>query len=53
LLDAQGFPKQSKVYEGNISEPGTLEKMLDAVSRVVDGFNPQKTIVADAGIESR
>ncbi len=49
-LDAQGFPKQSKVYEGNISEPGTLEKMLDELSNVVDGFNAQKTIVIDAGI---
>ena len=49
-LDAQGFPKQSKVYEGNISEPSTLEKMLDELSNVVDGFNPQKTIVIDAGI---
>jgi len=49
-LDGQGFPKQSKVYEGNISEPGTLEKMLDELSNVVDGFNPQKTIVIDAGI---
>ena len=49
-LDGQGFPKQSKVYEGNISEPGTLETMLDELSYVVDGFNPQKTIVMDAGI---
>ncbi len=49
-LDGQGFPKQSKVYEGNISEPGTLETMLDELSSVVDGFNFQKTIVIDAGI---
>jgi hypothetical protein len=49
-LDGQGFPKQSKVYEGNISEPGTLETILDELSNVVDGFNPQKTIVIDAGI---
>ena len=52
-LDAQGFPKQSKVYEGNISEPGTLETMLDELSNVVDGFNPQKTIVIDAGIATQ
>ena len=52
-LDAQGFPKQSKVYEGNISEPGTLEKMLDELSSVVDGFNSQKTIVIDAGIATQ
>jgi hypothetical protein len=52
-LDAQGFPKQSKVYEGNISEPGTLETMLDELSNIVDGFNPQKTIVIDAGIATQ
>ena len=49
-LDGQGFPKQSKVFEGNVSEPGTLEKMLDELSNVVDGLNSQKTIVIDAGI---
>ena len=51
-LDGQGFPKQSKVLKGNISEPDTLEKMLDELSNVVDGFNAQKTIVIDAGIAS-
>lgn len=49
-LDGQGFPKQSRILDGNISEPGTLEKMLDELSNVVDGFNQQKTIVIDAGI---
>ena len=51
-LDGQGFAKQSRVLEGNISEPDTLEKMLDELSNVVDGFNAQKTIVIDAGIAS-
>ena len=50
IIDAKGFSRQSKVYEGNISEPGTLKKMLDELSNVVDGFNPQKTILINAGI---
>ena len=39
--------------QSNISEPGTLEKMLDELSSVVDGFNSQKTIVIDAGIATQ
>ena len=49
-LDGQGFPKQSRVSEGNISEPGTSEKMLSELSNTVDRFGAQKTMVMDAGI---
>jgi hypothetical protein len=28
MLDSSGFPKCSKVFEGNVSEPATLEKMM-------------------------
>lgn len=46
VMDADGFPKKSEVFEGNISEPGTLEKVLP------DIFTKTKKpiIVADAGI---
>jgi len=44
-VDEEGFPKQSKILEGNIGEPGTLAGMLDQL-----GTN--KTIVMDAGIAS-
>ncbi|MBE7548501.1 MAG: hypothetical protein HS127_15640 [Planctomycetia bacterium] len=27
-VDEEGFPKQSKVFEGNVSEPGTLKKIF-------------------------
>jgi hypothetical protein len=49
-VDADGFPKQSRVLEGNVSEPGTLEDMLNKLSEVNDGFDTDKTIVIDAGI---
>jgi pentose-5-phosphate-3-epimerase len=48
-VDEDGFPKQSKILEGNISEPQTLEGMLNELAKA-DGT--QKTIVIDAGIAS-
>ncbi|MDA3790888.1 MAG: IS1634 family transposase [Desulfobacula sp.] len=56
MLDSSGFPKCSKVFEGNISEPLTLEKMIKGMERKnisPDLFEPSKaTIVMDAGIAS-
>jgi hypothetical protein len=51
-IDEDGFPKKSRVLEGNVSEPGTLEHMLDQLEESFSGFgaNNQKTIVIDAGI---
>ena len=51
-IDADGFPKQSKILEGNVSEPGTLEDILNELSKAKDGFGAEKTIVIDAGIAS-
>lgn len=51
-VDSDGFPKQSRILEGNVSEPGTLEDMLDVLSNVHDGFGLEKTIALDAGIAS-
>ena len=46
LMGAGGFPKKSEVFEGNVSEPGTLEKMLSQISDMTN----KSVIVADAGI---
>lgn len=52
VLDGSGFVKKSKVYEGNISEPKTLQKMINRIedntkeTRVED----KALIVMDAGI---
>jgi len=56
ILDSSGFPKCSKVFEGNISEASTLKKMVKGMERKgisQDIFEPSKaTIVMDAGIAS-
>jgi hypothetical protein len=52
VLDMQGFPKKSRIFEGNISEPKTLETMIKKLSgediNKTSLFKP--TIVLDAGI---
>jgi len=50
-VDEQGFPKKSRVLEGNVSEPGTLAHILDELS-FTDQLGSEKTIVIDAGIAS-
>jgi transposase len=54
VLDVQGFPKKSRIYEGNISEPKTLEQMIKGLSIGGYGQDPllMPTIVLDAGIAS-
>ena len=52
VLDVQGFPKKSRIYEGNISEPKTLEAMIRALASedINDNCLFKPTIVLDAGI---
>ena len=52
LTDENGFPIQSKYYSGNISEPKTLEAVLDDLSiQSVNLFTSEKPcIIMDAGI---
>ena len=52
VLDVQGFPKKSRIYEGNISEPKTLEAMIRALAGedINDNCLFKPTIVLDAGI---
>lgn len=52
VLDMQGFPKKSRVYEGNISEPLTLEAMIKGLSDkdIIENSAYKPTVVLDAGI---
>ena len=54
VLDGSGFPKCSQIFEGNVNEPSTLEKMIKGLEKKnlsPDLFEPLKaTIVMDAGI---
>lgn len=54
VLDMHGFPRKSRIFEGNVSEPGTLEMMIHGLSgpnTLKDSFS-KPTIVMDAGIAS-
>lgn len=44
-LDVSGFPKRSRLFEGNVSEASTLATMLAQLGAVAGG-----TVVMDAGI---
>jgi transposase len=54
VLDIQGFPKKSRIFEGNVSEPKTLETMIRGLSDgdISKDSLLKPTIVLDAGIAS-
>ena len=45
VLDVSGFPKRSRIFAGNVSEPGTLATMLEGL-----GAKPGASVVMDAGV---
>jgi transposase len=51
VLDAQGFPKRTEVFEGNVSEPGTLKEMIRALC--FEDMPTRPMIVMDAGIATQ
>lgn len=51
-VDDDGFPKHSRIFEGNISEPETLKYFLEQLITHRNEFDFPKTIVIDAGIAS-
>jgi len=48
VLDTDGFPKRTEVFEGNVSEPGTLQGMITTLSFA--DMQTRPLIVMDAGI---
>jgi transposase len=54
VLDMDGFPKKSRIFEGNVSEPGTLETMIRGLSEgnALQDSLIKPTVVMDAGIAS-
>ena len=47
VLNGRGFPRHSQIFPGNVSEPATLETMLNAL-----GGRSGSTVILDAGIAS-
>jgi transposase len=60
VVDGKGFPKTSRVFSGNQSEPRTLLEMVESLREASSDFSDgqgqikmeQPTIVIDAGIAS-
>ena len=54
VLDMYGFPKRSRIFEGNVGEPKTLERMIRGLSGgdISENSLLKPTIVMDAGIVS-
>ncbi len=52
VLDMDGFPKKSRIFQGNVSEPKTLETMIRGLASkdISQGSLIKPTIVLDAGI---
>lgn len=51
VLDGDGFPLGSQVFEGNASEPATLEIMINQLSQASD--HKSTTVVLDAGLATQ
>lgn len=49
VVDGYGFPKQSQILQGNVSEPSTLWDILEQLVEQTDTHKPQ-TVIMDAGI---
>jgi len=50
VIDSQGFPKTSRIFSGNQSEPETLLNMVNALYRQDPTTNTRPTVIIDAGI---
>ena len=51
-IDNLGFVRYSKIYKGNIGEPGTFEAMLDDVASQLYPSKEKPVVVMDAGIST-
>lgn len=52
VIDEKGFPKKSKIFRGNVSEPDTLKVMIEDLQGNESSKKDKKgvTVVIDAGI---
>lgn len=51
-IDSLGFVRGSQFWDGNVSEPKTLQKMLDYIDDQFDGATEKPLIVFDAGLST-
>jgi hypothetical protein len=51
-IDSLGFIRGSQFWDGNVSEPKTLQKMLDYIDKQFDNTKEKPLIVFDAGLST-
>ena len=51
-LDGFGFPRRCEILAGNVSEPGTLQPLLERLDDERQEGAPRPTVVCDAGLAS-
>jgi transposase len=49
VVDGRGFPKRSRILEGNVSEPDTLWDTLEKLEMADSSDDHPRTVVIDAG----
>lgn len=49
VMDENGFPKRSHIFEGNVSEPGSFKEVMAKIEKQSNGKST-KTFIMDAGI---
>lgn len=52
VTNAEGFVKYSKIYSGNISEPGTLLETIQTLSKATSELDRKPLIVLDASFST-
>lgn len=50
VLDGSGFIRHSEIFEGNVSEPQTLQSMIEKLESKARVLLPRPLVVMDAGI---
>jgi transposase len=50
VINAEGFLKHSRIYQGNISDSKTLDNTIDELSRFTSSTTRKPVVVMDAGI---
>ena len=51
-LDGSGFPRRCEILPGNVSEPGTLQPVLERLDAGRSEDAPRPTVVMDCGLAS-
>lgn len=52
VVNAEGFLKYSQVFEGNMSDSASLEKIIKQLTECTASKEPKPTVVLDAGIST-